>query len=67
MPISPPALTKIYHTNFLYCVKDCIEDIATFTALAKFFSVNFFYNTKVAGLGKILSSKNFTYMVFKCQ
>ena len=32
--------------------------MVTFTALAKVFSMSF-YNTKVAGLGKILSSKNF--------
>ena len=34
-------------------VKECIEDMATFTMLAKFFSTKYFCNTKVAGLGKI--------------
>ena len=37
---------KFYHVNFLSCIKDCIEDMATFTILAKFF----FCNTKVPGL-----------------
>ena len=33
--------------------------MATFTALAKFYSTKFFCNTKVAGLGKIFIERNF--------
>ena len=33
--ITPPAL-KVYQANFLSCVNDCIEDMATMTALAKY-------------------------------
>ena len=40
----------------IFCVKDCIVNMATF---AKLFSMNFFCNAKVAGLGEILSSENF--------
>ena len=39
--------------NFLSCVNDYIEDMATFTALAKIYSIECFCNTKVAGLGEI--------------
>ena len=42
---------KIYHANFLSRVNDCIEDMATMTALTKNLSMH--QNTKVAGLGKI--------------
>ena len=35
-----------------------IEDMVTFTALAKI-AANVFCNTKVAGFGKFLSSENF--------
>ena len=34
------------------CVKDCITDMSTFTALAKFLSLENYYNTKIAWLGK---------------
>ena len=50
---------NIYHSNLLSCVNDYIEDIATFTALAKIYSTEYFCNTKVAGLGEIFSTKNF--------
>ena len=41
----PPALfSEIFVCKLLSCVNDCIEDMATFTALAKFFKT---------GLGKI--------------
>ena len=39
--------------NFLSCVNDYIEDMATFTALAKIYSIEYFCNTKVSGLGEI--------------
>jgi hypothetical protein len=46
-------MVKFYHANFLSHVKDYIEDMVTFSALAKIFSTKFFCNTKVAGLGEI--------------
>ena len=42
--------------KFLSFIKDCIEDMATFTILVKFFSTKFFCSTKVAGLGEIYKS-----------
>ena len=39
--------------NFLPGVNDYIEDMATFTTLAKIYSPEYFCNTKGAGLGKI--------------
>ena len=51
--------------NFLSRVNDYIEYIATFTTLAKIYSTKYFCNTKVAGLGEILSSENFwLYSIF---
>ena len=44
-PISP--------LNFLSCVNNYIEDMATFTALAKIYSIEYFCNTNVPGLGEI--------------
>ena len=44
---------NFYRTNFLSCVNDYIEDMATFTALAKIYSTEYFCNTKVARLGEI--------------
>ena len=44
---------------FLSCVNDYIEDMATFTALAKIYSTKYFCNTKVGGLGKIFVQRNF--------
>ena len=38
---------------FLSCIKDCIEDMETFTVLAKIFSMKIFCNSKMAGFGKI--------------
>ena len=35
---------------FLSCVNDYIEDMVTFTALAKIYSTEYFCITKVAGL-----------------
>ena len=44
---------NFYHTNFLSRVNDYIEDMVTFTALAKIYSTNYFCNTKDSGIGKI--------------
>ena len=44
---------NLYHANFLSCVNDYIEDLATFTALAKIYSIKYFCNTKVSGLGEV--------------
>ena len=46
--------------NFLSCVNDYIEDMATFTTLAKIYSTEYFCNTKVAGLGKIFIKRKFS-------
>ncbi len=51
---------EILSTNFLSCVNDYIEDIATFTSLAKICSTEYFCNTKVAGLGKIFVQQKFS-------
>ena len=48
---------KFYHANFLSCVNDYIEDMVTFTALAKIYFTEYFCNTK--RLAKFLSSENF--------
>ena len=52
---SPPALIgqNFITLNFCPFIKDCIEDMATFTMLVKFYSTKYFCNTKVAGLGEI--------------
>ena len=52
-------LAKFFIREFLSRVNDYIEDMATFTALVKIYSIKYFCNTKVSGLGKILSSENF--------
>ena len=57
-PISPAICSywrNFYCANFLFCVNDYIEDMATFTALVKIYSTEYFCNTKVhvAGLGEI--------------
>ena len=43
--------------KFLSFIKDCIEDMVTFTMLVKCFSTKFFCSTKVAGLGEIYKSR----------
>ena len=56
----PPALIgEIFIGQFLSCVNDYIENMMTFTTLAKIYSIEYFCSTKVPGLGEILSSKNF--------
>ena len=44
---------------FSSCVNDYMEDIATFTALAKIYSTEYFCSTKVAGLGKLFVQQKF--------
>ena len=65
-PISPSALywRNFYCVNFLSCVyvNDYIEDMATFTALAKIYSTEYFCNTKVAGLGEIFVQRKFCHI-----
>ena len=63
-PVSPRAvlsLVKFYHIKFLSCVKDCIEDMVTLTALAKISTSNFFCNTKVVELGEIFIQRKFSH------
>ena len=50
---------NFYRMNFLSCVNDYIEDMVTFTALAKIYSTEYFCNTKVAGLGEIFVQRKF--------
>ena len=40
-------VNEIFPADFLSCVNDCIEDMATFTALAKIYSTEF-CSTKIA-------------------
>ena len=54
-PASPPAIIgEIYICK---CVNDYIEDMATFTALMKIYSTEYFCNVKAAGLGEIFVQK----------
>ena len=53
------SLAKILSANYLSCVNDYIEDMATFIALVKICSTGYFCNTKIAWLGEFFSSKNF--------
>ena len=54
--------------NFLSCINDYIEDMATFTALVKIYSTEYFCNTKVARLGEIFVKENFhVYGKYKIQ
>ena len=55
--IAPPYLIarnfrQFHHLlSLVSCVNDYIEDMATFTALVKIYSTEYFCNAKVAGLG----------------
>ena len=53
------SLAKFLSYKFLSCVNDYIEDMATFTTLAKIYCTEYFCNTKVAGLGEIFVKQNF--------
>ena len=46
------SLVKFLYENFLSCINDYIEDMVTFTALAKIYSTEYFCTTKVAGIGE---------------
>ena len=55
---------NFYHVNFLSCVNDCIEDMATFTALAKIYFTKIFLQYKgIWGWQNFCQVKIFTYMV----
>ena len=42
------SLAKILSTNFFFsCIKGCIADMVTFTALTKILSLEKYYNTKI--------------------
>ena len=56
-PIWPPALMD---EKFFVLCYDYIKDMATFTALAKVYSTEYFCNTKVAGVGKIFVQQKFS-------
>ena len=42
-----------YPVNFLSRIDDYKEDVVTFTTLVKIYSNEYFYNARVAGIGKI--------------
>ena len=46
-------LLSLASTIFLSYVNNDVEDMATFTAIGKVYSTEYFYNTGVAGLGEI--------------
>jgi hypothetical protein len=49
--ISPPTLIS---KNFIFVLcNDCIENMATFTALVEIFSTKSMCSTKIAGFGKL--------------
>ena len=50
--------------NFLSCVNDYIEDMATFTALAKIYFTKYFCNTKVSGVGEIFVKRKFSHIQY---
>ena len=49
LPILPPALIS----EIFSCITYCRADMVTFTALVKILSLKNYYNTKIAGLGKL--------------
>ena len=50
---------NFYHANFLSCIDDYTEDMATFTTLAKIYSSEYFCNAMVAGIGEIFVQRKF--------
>ena len=56
------AICSFYCVNFF--VNDYIEDMATFTAMAKIYSTEYICNTKVAGLGEIFVQRKLSHMVY---
>ena len=60
--ISPPVIVdEIFNFPSCVCVNDYIEDMVTFTALAKIYSTEYFCITKLVKF--LLSIKNFGYTV----
>ena len=59
---------NFYHVNFLSCVNDYVEDMATFTAFAKIYSTKYFCNARVSGVGKIFVKRKFSHIQYlgKC-
>ena len=51
---------NFYPTNFLSCIDDYTEDMATFTTLAKIYSSEYFCNAREAGIGKIFVLRKFS-------
>ena len=58
-------LAKFLSHKFLSCVNDYIEDMATFTALAKIYSTEYFCNTKVARLSEIFVQQKFCRLQYQ--
>ena len=54
-------MAKFLSMNF--CTNDYIEGMATFTALVK---IEYFCNTKVAGLGEIFVQRKFSAIQYMC-
>ena len=67
-PISPSALIGEIIITRIFCpvLIDYIEDMATFTALAKIYSTEYFCNTKVAVLGEIFVQRKFFRIQYSC-
>ena len=63
-PLLPPGLVgeNFYSENLLSHVNDYIEHniMATFTVLVKIYSIQYFCNTKVLGLGEIFFQRKFS-------
>ena len=53
------SLAKFLSHEFLSCVNDYIEDMATLIALVKIYFTEYFCNTKLAGLGEIFVKQKF--------
>ena len=55
--ISP--ISNFYPTNFLSRIDDCTEYMATFTALVKIYSSEYFCDARVAGIGESFVQQKF--------
>ena len=51
---------NFYPANFLSHIDDYTEDMATFTALAKIYSSEYFCNARVAGIDEIFVQRKFS-------
>ena len=56
------SLAKFLSWNFLSRVNDCINNMATFTTLAKIYSTKYFCNTKVSELGEIFIKRKLSHI-----